>query len=78
MELSHTKQPQPCVMESSSSVIVRQGQPVIAGHHPATKQYTSAEWEAKREIIQQLYVDENKPLHEVMKVMESKHLFKAT
>jgi hypothetical protein len=72
------KQPQPCVMGSSSPVTVRLGQPVIAGHHLAIKQYSNAEWEVKREIIKQLYVDENKPLHEVMKVMESEHLFKAT
>jgi len=37
-----------------------------------------SEWECHRETISRLYVDENKSLKEVQKIMEDVHHFKAT
>ena len=39
---------------------------------------TKEHWARHRAVIKQLYLDEKKPLTEVMRLMESEHGFKAT
>lgn len=39
---------------------------------------SSADWEAKKEIIGELYMTQNLILNDVMKIMYSQHKFKAT
>ncbi|KAI6779575.1 uncharacterized protein J7T54_008192 [Emericellopsis cladophorae] len=45
---------------------------------PSSKEHTEAEWEAKRELIQKLYIQDNRKLSETMAILESKHGFAAT
>ena len=54
------------------------GQLVILQRHQTAKQYTVAEWEAQRDIIKRLYIDEGKPLTLVIQIMETEHSFRAT
>ena len=39
---------------------------------------SSADWEARKEIIGELYMTQNLILNDVMKIMQSRHKFKAT
>ncbi|KAK4233936.1 hypothetical protein C8A03DRAFT_19079 [Achaetomium macrosporum] len=39
---------------------------------------TPADWESKKQIIRELYMDQNKILNEVIEIMITKHKFKAT
>ncbi|OAQ72738.2 DNAJ domain-containing protein [Pochonia chlamydosporia 170] len=43
-----------------------------------SKEHTEREWEAHREIIERLYIDENRKLADTMTIMVSKHGFAAT
>ena len=38
----------------------------------------SADWEAKKAIIKELYIDQNLILNDVINIMQSAHHFKAT
>ena len=44
----------------------------------ATGRYSKAEWEARKETIKRLYLDEDRTLKEVMAVMVQEHEFYAT
>jgi hypothetical protein len=44
-------------------------------HH---RQYSEAEWQTKRLLIKQLYMDSKKPLKQVMATMSQEHNFHAT
>jgi hypothetical protein len=39
---------------------------------------SAADWESKKQIIWELYMDQNKTLTEVIQIMITKHKFKAT
>lgn len=45
---------------------------------PTSTDHTEAEWEAKRPLIIQLYLNENKKLVQLMAILESRHGFAAT
>ncbi|KAH8799857.1 Clr5 domain-containing protein [Xylogone sp. PMI_703] len=45
---------------------------------PMKRQHTKSEWEAKCDIIKQLYMDKHLSLPKVMKIMQTEHNFKAT
>ena len=39
---------------------------------------TEVDWELHRDTITELYSEQNKPLREVMEIMQRDHLFRAT
>ena len=43
-----------------------------------SKEHTEAEWEVKKELIEKLYIRENRKLNETMTILECKHGFAAT
>jgi hypothetical protein len=43
-----------------------------------TRDHSEAEWEEKRPVIQQLYLEDNKKLVELMVILESRYGFAAT
>lgn len=45
---------------------------------PISKEHTDEEWEAKKDIIKQLYIGDNRKLNATMAILESKHGFAAT
>lgn len=45
---------------------------------PAPKEHSAEEWERQRLTFTQLYTTEDKPLKEVMKIMENEYGFRAT
>ncbi|KAF7955624.1 hypothetical protein EAE96_004550 [Botrytis aclada] len=45
---------------------------------PAPKEHSPEEWERQRLVFTQLYATEDKPLKEVMKIMENEYGFRAT
>ena len=65
-------------MEPIALVPAHSLQETVLSYALPAKQYTNAEWEAKREVIKGLYINEGKTLREVMEIMESEYHFKAT
>ncbi|KND90115.1 hypothetical protein TOPH_05223 [Tolypocladium ophioglossoides CBS 100239] len=51
--------------------------PSVAGK-PSSKEHTGQEWEAKKGLVEKLYIRENRKLVETMAIMESRHGFAAT
>lgn len=45
---------------------------------PSPKEHSETEWEAKRELIEKLYIGDHRKLSETMAILETKHGFAAT
>ena len=52
--------------------------PILTMAAAPTNSHTRAEWESVRPHIERLYLGNNKPLRQVMQIMEHQHGFKAT
>ena len=54
------------------------GDPILAPLTKSTGGPTKEDWGSHRALIKRLYLIENKPLAEVMRIMRNEHDFKAT
>lgn len=54
------------------------GIPPPHAERPSHKEHSEAEWEAKRELIEKLYIGDHRKLSETMSILETKHGFAAT
>lgn len=50
----------------------------MAGREPRGRWASHADWDRHRPIITQLYIEEGKPLKEVIDILENDYSFKAT
>ena len=50
----------------------------LAGPRPCPKEHSEQEWQDKKNLIRELYISDNRKLHEIMAIMEAKHSFAAT
>jgi hypothetical protein len=48
------------------------------GERPSPKEHSEPEWEAKRELIEKLYIRDHRKLSETMAILEAKYGFAAT
>jgi hypothetical protein len=54
------------------------GAPKHPDERPCAREHTEADWEAKKEIITELYIRENRRLYNTMAILESTYAFSAT
>ena len=52
--------------------------PMLPSSRPAPSEHSAETWEHQRLIFTQPYIIEDRPLKEVMRIMEDKHGFRAT
>jgi hypothetical protein len=50
--------------------------PVV--ERPSVKEHTEQEWLAQKDLIEKLYIGDNRKLNEIMAIMETKYGFAAT
>ncbi|PNP50144.1 hypothetical protein THARTR1_09133 [Trichoderma harzianum] len=50
--------------------------PVV--ERPSVKEHTEKEWAARKDLIEALYIGDNRKLNEIMAIMETKYGFAAT
>ncbi|KAI3400902.1 hypothetical protein diail_1593 [Diaporthe ilicicola] len=71
----------PAAVRRGSQVKARRGSQTVFKTQSANSKrghYASDVWEKHKAVIQKLYIDEGKPLREVIKTMETEHKFPAT
>lgn len=54
------------------------GEAVVIAEKQSSKEHTEEEWEARKGIIQRIYIQESRKLVDMMNIMESRHRFAAT
>ena len=73
---SSSLQPDPSPNTLPTSSIL--GNPILVPAMNSTGGPTKEDWGSHRALIKRLYLIENKPLAEVMRIMRNEHDFKAT